>query len=154
MNFNSTNELSAYVTIKLANRASETKWLSKAAEGLLKSCIWPNWNSNYDSSPDGNNSAHDSLNRSVLMDFVNQYTQWLSYTVIIRALVNVAFCYEVEQLYDYILWDKNSHRIYLLKVNDLTEQITIRDVNQLKKIKKDWNDMIWYMPINQPLEIF
>ncbi len=71
------------------------------------------------------------------MDFVNQYTQWLSYTVIIRALVNVAFCYEVEQLYDYILWDKNSHRIYLLKVNDLTEQITIRDVNQLKKFKKD-----------------
>lgn len=64
------------------------------------------------------------------MDFVNQYTQWLSYTVIIRALVNVAFCYEVEQLSNYILWDKNSHQIYLLKVNDLIEQITIRDVNE------------------------
>lgn len=78
--------------------------------------------------------------RSVLMGFVNQYTQWLLYTVIIRALVQVAFCYEVEQLYDCILWNTNSFKrikkknksywIYLLKVTDLTEQFTIKNVNQ------------------------
>lgn len=73
--------------------------------------------------------------RSVLMDFVNQYTQWLLYTVIIKALVHVAFCYEVGQLFDYILWNKNSCQIYLLKVTDLTGELQLRMLINKKKKK-------------------
>lgn len=41
---------------------------------------------------------------------------------------------------------KNSYRIYLLKVTDLTEHITIKNVNQYKKKIK----IIYELPINQP----